>query len=113
MTDKLNLPGDIGIKPSQIPEYQVFTGLKNFACRGVIINQKSINEYHVKPIKQISPLTLINIMSGIIDETRFTLTDPDDLLKLEWPICMNVDSVLGNDIIEDYLKEVDDFIERN
>lgn len=106
-------PDEIEISSDQIPKYQEFVGLKNFACRAIIAGGKMTNEYHVKPIGRISPTSLAAVMRGIIDESEFTLTDPDNLLKLEWPIMMKVSSILGNEIIEDTLKEVDKFLEAN
>lgn len=109
----MNIPEEIKVTQDQIPRYHVFEGLKNFACRVIIVGDKATNEYHVKPIKQVSISNLATIMRGIIDESEFTLTDPDNLLKLEWPIMMKVSSILGNEIIEDTLKEVDKFLEGN
>jgi hypothetical protein len=111
MNEGLKLPEGIDIRTDSIPQYQVFTGLKNLACRAVIIGGKVTNEYHVKPLKAMNPASLATIMRGIVDESEFTLTDPDGLLKLEWPIMMKISSIIGNEIIEDTLKEVDQYLE--
>lgn len=107
----MNLPEHIDVNTESIPQYQVFSGLKNLACRAVIVGGKLTNEYHVKPLKAMHPSMLANVMRGIIDEPEFMLTDPDGLLKLEWPIMMKISSIIGNEIIEDTLKEVDQFLE--
>lgn len=113
MTQSLELPDGIDVDAGNIPTYLVFTKLKNIACRAIIVNGKNSGMYHIKPIKMMPIPSLVTIMRGIVDDSRFDLTDPDGLLKLEWPIMMTIESILGNEIIEDTLKQVDEYLERN
>lgn len=107
----ISMPNEIEVSSDNVPQYQVFQGLKNLACRAVIVKGKPMNEYHVKPLRNMNAASLATVMRGIVDESEFVLTDPDGLLKLEWPIMMKISSIIGNEIIEDTLKEVDKFLE--
>jgi hypothetical protein len=106
--------------PEQTPElakknivYAEIGGLINFACRMVIEDEKISGEYHLKCLRHgLDSRTLIAALNSIIDVDKIYYLDPDGLLKLEYPVCMQIDSIISNDIIEDSLKEVDKFLEK-
>ena len=102
---------EINLDKDCVPTYQVFSGLKNLACRAVISGGNLTNEYHIKPLVRINLSVFASIISGIVDDATLSITDPDGLLKLEWPVFMKIESVLGNEIIEDTLKKIDLYLE--
>lgn len=89
-------------------KYFDLPAFRNFKCRGVLIDEKSNGEYHIKTLKSdLKPSYLCALISGTVENASLVLTDPDGTLKLEYPICMKIESILSNEIIEDSLREVD------
>lgn len=97
------------ISKDQIPEYDLMGDLDSMACRAVLIEGKPSGEYHVKSEK-VSVTRLCSIISGMMEDTDVSIIDPDNILKLEFPICIKVNSVLVNEMIDDYMKKINKYI---
>ena len=108
----MNLPEHVDISTDSIPQYQEFPGLRNFACRAALVGGMVSGEYHIKPLIHINISVLISIMNGVIENATFAVIDPEGILNLEWPIIMKISSILGNEVIEDSLRDIDRFLER-
>ena len=105
------IPAELSMTPAKIT-YTTIPGLKNIACRIVAVNGKTNGEHHVKPIRLgLTSQKLISILSGMIEDSTVSLIDPENLLRLEYPIAIKIDSVIGAELIEDYMKDVDSYLE--
>lgn len=97
------------ISKDQIPEYDNIGDLSNITVRAVMVEGKPSGEYHAKSEK-ISASRLCSIIRGMMEDTEARIIDPDNALKLEYPVYIKVNSVLVNEMIDDYIKKINKYI---
>lgn len=97
------------ISKDQIPEYDHIGDLNNMVVRAVMVEGKPSGEYHAKS-ERVSASRLCSIIRGMMEDTEAYIIDPDNTLKLEYPVCIKVNSVLVNELIDDYMKKINKYI---